>query len=401
MPIKNLDDSLFAEKPETNKAKPKPELNFSADNTSEIYNEINKFMADMPQDMLDKFKDFSDNLSSKLEDVNLADLFNVEVNKVEIKSPVVTKLFQAIARFNETELKDEKIVNKISELTNYLNDYKNGNLASPKEEIKEEIKAPTADEYIAKVKAFKDPLLELLVNEFIPADFIKAYNFVDNGSNYVTEDLSNLVLTNPLTNEKLDLSNAKLVYGNQETRTNSVLADRVLLYLDKNDTSTYIILFAYNDEGNYKFYIPKFANYALLNIKDKVVLHNVRQAFFKYKNVKACLEQIETIFVLKKTNLQYPLLTLGQVLKNDPYYMGDSLINIGFFSFADGSQSFRQKFDISDMTISFYLKIKADLSEEKTNYLVQELKNFDFTKSVLNNYELKYNNLKNYLYIEL
>ena len=232
-------------------------------------------------------------------------------------------------------------------------------------------------------------------------DFIKAYNFVDNGSNYVTEDLSNLVLTNPLTNEKLDLSNAKLVYGNQETRTNSVLADRVLLYLDKNDTSTYIILFAYNDEGNYKLYVPKFANYALLNIKDKVVLHNVRQAFFKYKNVKACLEQIETIFVLKKPNLQYPLLTLGQVLKNDPYYMSDSLINIGFFSFADGSQSFRQKFDISDMTISFYLKIKADLSEEKTNYLVQELKNFDFTKSVLNNYELKYNNLKNYLYIEL
>lgn len=401
MPIKNLDDSLFAEKPETNKAKPKPELNFSADNTSEIYNEINKFMADMPQDMLDKFKDFSDNLSSKLEDVNLADLFNVEVNKVEIKSPVVTKLFQAIARFNETELKDEKIVNKINELTNYLNDYKNGNLASPKEEIKEEIKAPTADEYIAKVKEFKDPLLELLVSEFIPADFIKAYNFVDNGSNYATEDLSNLVLTNPLTNEKLDLSNAKLVYGNQETRTNSVLADRVLLYLDKNDTSTYIILFAYNDERNYKFYIPKFANYALLNIKDKVVLHNVRQAFFKYKNVKACLEQIETIFVLKKPNSQYPLLTLGQVLKNDPYYMGDSLINIGFFSFADGSQSFRQKFDISDTTISFYLKIKADLSEEKTNYLVQELKNFDFTKSILNNYELKYNNLKNYVYIEL
>ena len=401
MPIKNLDDSLFTEKPETNKAKPKPELNFSADNTSEIYNEINKFMADMPQDMLDKFKDFSDNLSSKLEDVNLAYLFNVEVNKVEIKSPVVTKLFQAIARFNETELKDEKIVNKINELTNYLNDYKNDNLASPKEEIKEEIKAPTADEYIAKVKEFKDPLLELLVSEFIPADFIKAYNFVDNGSNYATEDLSNLVLTNPLTNEKLDLSNAKLVYGNQETRTNSVLADRVLLYLDKNDTSTYIILFAYNDEGSYKFYIPKFANYALLNIKDKVVLHNVRQAFFKYKNVKACLEQIETIFVLKKPNSQYPLLTLGQVLKNDPYYMGDSLINIGFFSFADGSQSFRQKFDISDTTISFYLKIKADLSEEKTNYLVQELKKFDFTKSILNNYELKYNNLKNYLYIEL
>ena len=122
------DDDKKPEKPETNKAKPKPELNFSADNTSEIYNEINKFMADMPQDMLDKFKDFSDNLSSKLEDVNLADLFNVEVNKVEIKSPVVTKLFQAIARFNETELKDEKIVNKISELTNYLNDYKNGDI---------------------------------------------------------------------------------------------------------------------------------------------------------------------------------------------------------------------------------------------------------------------------------
>ena len=182
MPIKNLDDSLFTDN-EPKKAKPsKPELNFSADNTSEIYNELNKFMADMPDDMLDKFKDLSNSLSSKLEDVNLADLFNIEVNKVEIKNPYVTKLFQELTKYNEKELEDPVIVAKLIELTDFLNKYK----TNKSEVVEEKIN------YIAKINELTDDILNIVVDKFNPEDFIKQYNFVLKDNNYVLEDLSNI-----------------------------------------------------------------------------------------------------------------------------------------------------------------------------------------------------------------
>ena len=390
MPIKNLDDSLFTDN-EPKKAKPsKPEINFSADNTSEIYNELNKFMADMPDDMLDKFKDLSNSLSSKLEDVNLADLFNIEVNKVEIKNPYVTKLFQELTKYNEKELEDPVIVAKLIELTDFLNKYK----TNKSEVVEEKIN------YIAKINELTDDILNIVVDKFNPEDFIKQYNFVLKDNNYVLEDLSNIKLVNPLDNSNFDLTNSKLVYGNVDNRTNSLLADRVLLYLNKADTTSYIILYAYNKDNNYQLFIPKFANAGLLRIDDKLEAHKVRQTFFKYKNVKACLEHIETIFVLKK-EVNFPVLKVGSVLKNDPYYMGDNLVNVGMYTFNQDNKDFKQKFDVFENTLPFYIKVNNNLSTDKINYFTDKLKKYNFNDEILNNYELKYHNLKNYLYIEI
>ena len=385
MAIKNLDDSLFEDKKPKNIKR--PELKGDA---NEIYDELNKFMSEMPEDMLDKFKDLSDNLSSKLENVNWSDLLNVEVNKVEIKNPYVTKLFQELTKYNENELNDHVVISKMEELIVFLNDYRH-NKTKPV--------TPTPN-YLEKIKEQSDDILNILVDRFDPLAFINQYNFILKDNNYVLEDLSNIALFNPLDNSKLDLTNSKLVYGNVDNRTNSPLADRVLLYLNKDDNTSYIILYAYNVENTYHLFIPKFANANLLNIEDKLELRKARQAFFKYKNIKACLEHIETIFVLRH-NANYPVLKIGSILVNEPYYIGDNLINIGMFTFNLDDKGFKQKFDVFENTLPFYIKINTNMTLDKFGYLANKLKKYNYTNEILNNYELKYNNLKNYLYIEL
>ena len=191
-----------------------------------------------------------------------------------------------------------------------------------------------------------------------------------------------------------------MVYGINEISCNSILGDRVLLYLNKEDRSNYIILYAYKSDNKYQFYIPKKTNYGLFNIEDKFVLKKVKQAFFRYKNVKSCLEEIESIFILKN-EVKMPLLNIGEIIKDNPYSSGDSLIKIGSFNFKNDSEEFRIKFDISDLNLPFYIKIKANWQEEKINDFVNKIKEYDFNSAILNNFELKFNNLKNYLYIEL
>lgn len=394
MPIKNLDNSLFADNEEKQTRKGRPGLNFSSDNTNEIYQEINKFMDDMPADMFDKFKSFSDELQTKLDGVDLGELFNIEVNKVEIKNPSVSELFKILTTFNESELKNPEIENKIKELINYLKDFKIN-----KKEVKED-KIEEKVDYVAKVNELSDDILHILVDEFNSNDFISQYSFTLTDDNYILEDLSNITLINPLDDKKMDLSNAKLVYGNLENRTNSPLADRVLLYLNKQDPTNYIILYAYNQNNHYNLFIPKFANVGLLNLEDKLELHKLKLSFFKYKNVKACLEHIETIFVLKK-EVMFPPLKIGSILKNDPYYMGEGLINVGMYTFDEDNKDFKQKFGVFENTLPFYIKINTNLSKEKINYFTNNLKKYNFNNEILNNYELKYHNLKNYLYIEI
>lgn len=385
MAIKNLDDSLFEDKKPKNVKR--PQLNGDA---NEIYDELNKFMSEMPEDMLDKFKDLSDNLSSKLENVNWSDLLNVEVNKVEIKNPYVTKLFQELTKYSEKELNDPIITSKIEELINFLNDYKSG---------KTESVTPPLN-YLEKIKEQSDDILAILVDRFDPLAFINQYNLILKDNNYILEDLSNITLYNPLDNSKLDLTNSKLVYGNIDNRTNSPLADRVLLYLNKDDNTSYIVLYAYNVRNTYHLFIPKFANANLFAIEDKLELRKARQAFFKYKNIKACLEHIETIFVLRN-NANYPVIKIGSILVSDPYYTGDNLINIGMYTFNVDNKDFKQKFDVFENTLPFYIKVNANISTDKLDYLTNKLKKYDYTNEILNNYDLKYNNLKNYLYIEL
>lgn len=403
MPIKNLDNSLFSEdknkknKKEKNKINPEAFLN--SENASDIQESINNFMDNLPPEVLEQFNNLSADLYPKLENMNLGDLFNVEVNRVEFNTPSLMRLFKILTKFNSKELEEKEISAKIDELSSFLeNKLANNN---ENNEVKEEIDLnKLANDKIKEIASYEDDVLSVLVEPFNKDEFINEINFKLEENNYILTDLNNIDLINPLTNNKLDLANAIMVYGINEISCNSILGDRVLLYLNKEDRSNYIILYAYKSDNKYQFYIPKKTNYGLFNIEDKFVLKKVKQAFFRYKNVKSCLEEIESIFVLKN-EVKMPLLNIGEIIKDNPYYSGDSLIKIGSFNFKNDSEEFRIKFDISDLNLPFYIKIKANWQEEKINDFVNKIKEYDFNSAILNNFELKFNNLKNYLYIEL
>lgn len=403
MPIKNLDNSLFSEdknkknKKEKNKINPEAFLN--SENASDIQESINNFMDNLPPEVLEQFNNLSADLYPKLENMNLGDLFNVEVNRVEFNTPSLMRLFKILTKFNSKELEEKEISAKIDELSSFLeNKLANNN---ENNEVKEEIDLnKLANDKIKEIASYEDDVLSVLVEPFNKDEFINEINFKLEENNYILTDLNNIDLINPLTNNKLDLANAIMVYGTNEISCNSILGDRVLLYLNKEDRSNYIILYAYKSDNKYQFYIPKKTNYGLFNIEDKFVLKKVKQAFFRYKNVKSCLEEIESIFVLKN-EVKMPLLNIGEIIKDNPYYSGDSLIKIGSFNFKNDSEEFRIKFDISDLNLPFYIKIKANWQEEKINDFVNKIKEYDFNSAILNNFELKFNNLKNYLYIEL
>lgn len=403
MPIKNLDNSLFSEdknkknKKEKNKINPEAFLN--SENASDIQESINNFMDNLPPEVLEQFNNLSADLYPKLENMNLGDLFNVEVNRVEFNTPSLMRLFKILTKFNSKELEEKEISAKIDELSSFLeNKLANNN---ENNEVKEEIDLnKLANDKIKEIASYEDDVLSVLVEPFNKDEFINEINFKLEENNYILTVLNNIDLINPLTNNKLDLANAIMVYGINEISCNSILGDRVLLYLNKEDRSNYIILYAYKSDNKYQFYIPKKTNYGLFNIEDKFVLKKVKQAFFRYKNVKSCLEEIESIFVLKN-EVKMPLLNIGEIIKDNPYYSGDSLIKIGSFNFKNDSEEFRIKFDISDLNLPFYIKIKANWQEEKINDFVNKIKEYDFNSAILNNFELKFNNLKNYLYIEL
>lgn len=403
MPIKNLDNSLFSEdknkknKKEKNKINPEAFLN--SENASDIQESINNFMDNLPPEVLEQFNNLSADLYPKLENMNLGDLFNVEVNRVEFNTPSLMRLFKILTKFNSKELEEKEISAKIDELSSFLeNKLANNN---ENNEVKEEIDLnKLANDKIKEIASYEDDVLSVLVEPFNKDEFINEINFKLEENNYILTDLNNIDLINPLTNNKLDLANAIMVYGINEISCNSILGDRVLLYLNKEDRSNYIILYAYKSDNKYQFYIPKKTNYGLFNIEDKFVLKKVKQAFFRYKNVKSCLEEIESIFVLKN-EVKMPLLNIGEIIKDNPYYSGDSLIKIGSFNFKNDSEEFRIKFDISDLNLPFYIKIKANWQEEKINDFVNKIKEYDFNSAILNNFELKFNNLKKYLYIEL
>ena len=403
MPIKNLDNSLFSEdknkknKKEKNKINPEAFLN--SENASDIQESINNFMDNLPPEVLEQFNNLSADLYPKLENMNLGDLFNVEVNRVEFNTPSLMRLFKILTKFNSKELEEKEISAKIDELSSFLeNKLTNNNNNS---EVKEEIDLnKLANDKIKEIASYEDDVLSVLVEPFNKDEFINEINFKLEENNYILTDLTNIDLINPITNNKLDLANAIMVYGINEISCNSILGDRVLLYLNKEDRSNYIILYAYKSDNKYHFYIPKKTNYGLFNIEDKFIIKKVKQAFFRYKNVKSCLEEMESIFVLKN-NILNPLLNIGKIIKDNPYYSGDSLIKIGNFNFKNDSEEFRIKFDISDLNLPFYIKIKATWQEEKINDFVNKIKEYDFNLSILNNFELKFNNLKNYLYIEL
>lgn len=403
MPIKNLDNSLFSEdknkknKKEKNKINPEAFLN--SENASDIQESINNFMDNLPPEVLEQFNNLSADLYPKLENMNLGDLFNVEVNRVEFNTPSLMRLFKILTKFNSKELEEKEISAKIDELSSFLeNKLANNN---ENNEVKEEIDLnKLANDKIKEIASYEDDVLSVLVEPFNKDEFINEINFKLEENNYILTDLTNIDLINPITNNKLDLANAIMVYGINEISCNSILGDRVLLYLNKEDKSNYIILYAYKSDNKYQFYIPKKTNYGLFNIEDKFILKKVKQAFFRYKNVKSCLEEMESIFVLKN-EVKMPLLNIGEIIKDNPYYSGDSLIKIGSFNFKNDSEEFRIKFDISDLNLPFYIKIKANWQEEKINDFVNKIKEYDFNSAILNNFELKFNNLKNYLYIEL
>ncbi len=403
MPIKNLDNSLFSEdknkknKKEKNKINPEAFLN--SENASDIQESINNFMDNLPPEVLEQFNNLSADLYPKLENMNLGDLFNVEVNRVEFNTPSLMRLFKILTKFNSKELEEKEISAKIDELSSFLeNKLANNN---ENNEVKEEIDLnKLANDKIKEIASYEDDVLSVLVEPFNKDEFINEINFKLEENNYILTDLTNIDLINPITNNKLDLANAIMVYGINEISCNSILGDRVLLYLNKEDRSNYIILYAYKSDNKYQFYIPKKTNYGLFNIEDKFILKKVKQAFFRYKNVKSCLEEMESIFILKN-EVKMPLLNIGEIIKDNPYYSGDSLIKIGSFNFKNDSEEFRIKFDISDLNLPFYIKIKATWQEEKINDFVNKIKEYDFNLSILNNFELKFNNLKNYLYIEL
>ena len=108
MPIKNLDNSLFSEdknkknKKEKNKINPEAFLN--SENASDIQESINNFMDNLPPEVLEQFNNLSADLYPKLENMNLGDLFNVEVNRVEFNTPSLMRLFKILTKFNSKEL---------------------------------------------------------------------------------------------------------------------------------------------------------------------------------------------------------------------------------------------------------------------------------------------------------
>lgn len=418
MPIKNLDDSLFQDN-KANDPKFKPNLNFGADNTNEIYSQINQFMDEMPDDVMDKFKDLSEQLSSKLDSNTLSNLFNIEINKVEIKNRHVTRLFAALTRYSDDELNSPDIASKLDELTSYLVKRKFNKTNSTNEETSSNTNSETkentttnkteedleknalelASHYIKIISEFKDDVLSMTVDEFDPDEFIRELGFNADSNGFVKTDFRSLTLINPITNLPIDLTGAKMVYGSANVRTNSKLADRVLLYLKDG---SYVILYAYKLDGSYHFYIPKRANIGLLDIKNRLALKKVRQAFFKDKSIKSCLEQIEAIFVLKK-EVNFKPLELGSITPSKPYYMGDELVNVGTFTFNDLeiARLFKQKFDISDDTIPFFFKVNIENSYMTSPQFSSSLATYNFTNPILNNYDLKYNHLRNYLYLEI
>ena len=290
MPIKNLDNSLFSEdknkknKKEKNKINPEAFLN--SENASDIQESINNFMDNLPPEVLEQFNNLSADLYPKLENMNLGDLFNVEVNRVEFNTPSLMRLFKILTKFNSKELEEKEISAKIDELSSFLeNKLANNN---ENNEVKEEIDLnKLANDKIKEIASYEDDVLSVLVEPFNKDEFINEINFKLEENNYILTDLNNIDLINPLTNNKLDLANAIMVYGINEISCNSILGDRVLLYLNKEDRSNYIILYAYKSDNKYQFYIPKKTNYGLFNIEDKFVLKKVKQAFFRYKNVKS------------------------------------------------------------------------------------------------------------------
>ncbi len=388
MPIKNLDDELFkdneAPKKIPRRQTPPPHINTS----DELFDEIGKLMQDIPEDVMDKIKDFSANLEDKF---NIEEIFNVEVKNIKLNNPIVKRLIDTLAKLEYSEI--DKASDKIEELITYLENIKN-----VQEEKKDTTNVEKTQKIIDQISSFKDNILSVEVEEFIADEFIKTFNLTDNRINLTLTDFTDITFTNPINNELIDLTSARLVYGEESNRTHSPLGDRVLLYL-RNDT--YLILYAYKKDGKYHLYLPQKNNFGLVDCGDKISTRKIKEKFFKCKNISNVLKQINQVFVLKK-DTYFPLLELGNIVKEDVFYSGNAFIKIGSYIFSEDKKvgDFKQKFDVSDSKLDFYIKINSNLASEVDSF-IEELKNYDFTQKILNNFELKYNHQNNYLYFEI
>lgn len=404
MAIKNLDSSLFQDN-EPKKPKEGLKINLASDK-EEIYDELNKFMDSMPKDVMDQFTEMSKSLSSKLDGMDLGELFNIDIKRVEPKSPAINNLFLMFSKFDEAGFNyDKETENKIIELTRFLeNKYnllKNPKVNELKEE-KEDISSKVESNFnleatLKELTSNDESLFEYEVENFSQEEFISSLNLIKEGDDYILNDLSNLELKNPFTNEKIDTTNCFLLYGGDSLkRTNSQLADRCLLY--SNDRSKYIILYAYKKDGNYKFYVPKRGNYSLIEIDEKY-LKEVKMTCFKYKTISMCLEQINVIFYLKK-NINYSLNKIGTI-EYEKGYIFDEMIYLGKIEFFldDKANDFKKRFDVNENRVSLYLKFKNKLTNDSLNEIIKNIDNIK--NKIETKFDVKYNSLKAFAYVEI
>lgn len=394
MPIKNLDGDLFADK-SSSQTPPSKGLNFGDLNLNinpneDMYKQMGSFMESLPEDVMDKLNDLSKELAEQLKDVDFSQIMpgaNFNIARLEVRNPLLQKLMLLAGQFEERKLElDGELKTKVEDLIAALN-----NRLNPSSDQE------SYDALLNTIKKQNDKPFSIVVEEFNSDEFISFFGFKEDGKYLSLTNIENLKLYNPIDNLLLDLSKARITYPlDLSKRTNSKLADRALLYLD--NTSNYIVLYAYKKDGAYHFYIPKKGNYYLHKIESETSLKMVRQEFFKYKTLPMCICQIESIFVLGKEN-DFPLLKLGEVSKETFYKQDENLIYVGKYTFNNSTlaSDFKAKFDVSSNELPFYVKVRA----ENINYYLNLLKKVSFNQEIFNNYALKYHYFKNYLYIEL
>lgn len=410
MAIKNLDSSLFEDK-EPKKAKEGLKINLD-NNKEEIYEELNKFMDNMPKDVMEQFNEMSRNLSSKLEGMDLGELFNIDIKKVEPRNQAVNDLFLTISRFDEANLVyDSEIETKIKELTTFLKEKylekKNSNPeAKPEEKVsltKPENKTepqskPDFKETLKKITQNNDELFSLAVEKFKAEEFISMLGFKEEEDGFYLRDLTNLKFINPLTKAEIKVVDGYLYYGKEDKRVGNLLADRCLLYPDST-SKNYLILYAYKTNSKYEFYMPLRANYLLYEIAE-TDLKLAKLECFKYKTISSCAEHINTIFYLAK-KVNFPLAQIGVLASETSYVTEDNLIYLGklTFSTSEKASEFKKRFDVNENVIPVYLRFKASLNRELLNEV--QTKIASSMNIIQSGFEVKYNTLKNCCYIEV